>query len=363
MQHTTQRVPASDYGLVPPLHEPTYSRSNSKGASDLDKDSSIGDVRVGVRSSQEDLVGDGDKAALVVQHVAQHKLLPLHRLLSDRIPVEIFEQIANHTGSDGTQTILSMAAVCHAWYPFCQQVLYRGVALRTWDGCLKLTALAHKPLESNVRKRLKEYTRSLLVGDPRSSVTLEARCRLSSFPLVLAGLVPLLEKLHLCNLHPPFHPNFFRSLSKLGTVTDLTLSNIRVINIHELRRIICAFPHLLTLRIERVNYPPLASPAQWASRRIPEISAPCQARLRTLSLDWSSNYHLFVCLLRWLTDASVCAELTSFEVVSPLIPLEGRFMIYDYLDLLMESIGPSVIQLVAAPEGAYVLANCREYIS
>lgn len=128
-------------------------------------------------------------------------------------------------------------------------------------------------------------------------------------------------------------------------------------NIHELRRILCAFPHLLTLRMGHVSYPRLVSSPLLASCKIPKISAPCPARLKTLSLDWSSDYHLFVCLLRWLTDASVCSDLISFEVVSPVLPSISRFMIYDYLDLLMESIGCSLRMLVVSPEGEYVLRS------
>ena len=160
----------------------------------------------------------------------------------------------------------------------------------------------------------------------------------------------------MCNLRPPFHPSFCRALPKVGTVTDLILSDVFVNNIHDLRRILCAFPHLRHLTIGHISYSRPVSSTGLASCKIPEISVPCRARLQTLSLDWGSDYHLFVCLIRWLIDASVCTDLTSFEVMSSVHPLNGRFMIYDYLDLLMESIGPSVRRLVVAPEGAY--ATC-----
>lgn len=215
MQHT-QLVPASDYCLNHSVsllrHEPTYlNHINSKGPYDLGKDRSIGDgpyIRVGARGSQEDL-GDGGIAATDQHAVTQHKcaqMVPLPRMLSDRIPVEVIEQIAYHLApiSDGTQTILSMTTVCASWYPSCQRVLYRDVALYNWDGYTKLAALAVERVD--VRRRL-ACTRSLLVGGPG----LEAHC-LPSFPLVFAGMMPSLVKLDLRNLHPPFHPNFCRAL-------------------------------------------------------------------------------------------------------------------------------------------------------
>ena len=285
--------------------------------------------------------------ALVVQHSCS-QLTPLPPEVSDRIPLDIVEQIANNLDPilDRTLTILSMATVCTSWYPCCQRILYREIVLRSWSAYTKISTLALTCAE--VRRRLAS-TQALLVGDP-TSLGMESHT-LPSFPLVLVGLLPSLTKLHMSNLRPPFHSSFYRALPKLGTVTDLALFDVYVNNIHELRRILCAFPHLRNLTIGRVTYPHCVSPIPSASCKIPRTTATCRARLEALSLDWSSNHHLFVCLLQWLIDVSMCADLKSFEVSSSMLPYDGRYMIYDYLDLLMESVGPAVRRLGAATEG------------
>lgn len=358
-QHNSHRVPlAADHGLnhYPSLHEPPYPNDrNSKDPYGLEKDILVDDgPYIRARSLRQNS-GNGDA---VSQRVTQPEhecalLAALPRTLSDRIPLDVIAQIASHLDPEKneTRTILSMATVCTSWYPTCQRKLYRDITLRSWDGYIKLATLALNC--TNVRRQL-ECTRSLHVGGPKSS-GLETPC-LPSFPLVLAGLLPSLRRLHMCNLRPPFHPSFYRALPKLGTVTDLILSDVFVNNIHDLRRILCGFPHLRHLTIGHISYSRPVSSTGLASCKIPEISVPCRARLQTLSLDWGSDHHLFVCLIRWLIDASVCTDLTSFEVMSSVHPLNGRFMIYDYLDLFMESIGPSVRRLVVAPEGAY--ATC-----
>ena len=301
------------------------------------------------RTLRRNSAGHGDTIARpIARHECAHWTGLLPPVLSGRIPLDVIEQIANHLDptSNGTQGILSMATVCASWYPYCQRILYRDIILCSWDGYVKLAALALNC--AAVRRRL-AHTRSLLV---KRSSGQKAHCP-PSFPLVLAGLLPSLTKLCICNLRPPFHPSLYGALPKLGTVTTLALFDIHVNNFHELRRILSAFPHLRDLTIGCVTYPRVVPPTSLASRKIPETSTPCHARLESLSLDWSSNYHLFVCLLRWLVDASVCTNLISFEVISSVLPANGRFMIYDYLDILMESTGSSVKRVVAATEGAY----------
>ncbi|KZT68676.1 hypothetical protein DAEQUDRAFT_738556 [Daedalea quercina L-15889] len=101
---------------------------------------------------------------------------------------------------------------------------------------------------------------------------------------------------------------------KLSTVTNLTLTNVKLNNFHELRRIISAFPSLLHLTtLELASYP----------------------------IVQSAN----------ASPASVCARMSDLVLVSKQLPSDGRYMIYEYLDLLMESIGPSIKRLVVAPEG------------
>ena len=189
------------------------------------------------------------------------------------------------------------APVCKAWNQASVRVLYRDIAITNRAAFDSLADFARK--DARAAERLAQ-TASLRVGGTEWGVPVHA------VPLVFGRSMTRLQRLvfYSC-LHPAMHPSFFQVLTAFRTVVTLELFRFKLRCFSELRRIICAFPRLRSLKVGVGTAEQVTPPVVWP---------PTQIRLEQLVLGWGLAPSLAIPLIRWLADSLACAHLTHLAI-------------------------------------------------
>ncbi|KAH9831469.1 uncharacterized protein C8Q71DRAFT_304939 [Rhodofomes roseus] len=180
-----------------------------------------------------------------VQWIPETELQPLPPTLADRVPAELHFEVINRLSCD-THSLQSCAMVSRAWYPHSIGLLYRRIYI---DGLTKFSSMAvcvfkHERVRISLADTAELNLDGACMSDPGRG--------LESALVVLASLMPSLQKLTLCECLPcPLHKSFYTALRACKSVTDLTLCGIALEDHRVLLRVLqCGFPQLRRVAFE-----------------------------------------------------------------------------------------------------------------
>ncbi|KAH9913418.1 uncharacterized protein B0H18DRAFT_1126281 [Fomitopsis serialis] len=254
------------------------------------------------------------------------KSLPLH--LSDRIPLEVFEDIVDYMP---ISTLLDAVLVCRAWHSRASRRLYSTVVIKSRTQYDLLVE------QSRTSPRVKQWlttTRDLIVlcsyNSKREGITF-----LNSLPLVFAHTLPALRVLDIRRmLCYNMHPTFYHALRCFTHIMSLRLDDAVLGNVAQLRRIVCAFPHLEDLALDRVTFrqPRYVSsrPPYWTDTPLrPQSNT--RLKVLTISAHPNAGSDSFISQANWLVTSALCVSLRNLVV---------RFLCKDdpYLKLACEQV-------------------------
>lgn len=233
-------------------------------------------------------------------------LLPLPSAISDRIPLELIENILDFLCD--IRDLYNCTLVCRAWYHHTRTLLYSRIEIR---GRKPYEALAQLSLRCAQTRQCLSLTHTLYFAQ---AVDADRRSHsgenyYQTLPLVFGGSLPNLQTLIFRNcLSPPYHSSFVISLTRFTEVAHLNLDTFTVSSYIDLLRIILSLPQLRALLLVRgraasEQCPPFNGlPPIFAARR----PAPRLIKLRLDALHPS----LLLPLVSWLVSSGVCKTLT-----------------------------------------------------
>ncbi|KAH9917294.1 uncharacterized protein B0H18DRAFT_1123646 [Fomitopsis serialis] len=262
--------------------------------------------------------------------------LPL--TLSDRIPIETFENIIDWMES---HALLAAALVSRVWHPRAVHNLYHTVRLQSRKD---FDLLVHQLQTSPRIKQRLSTTRELCVHrdypdlfhrDYRRACLEQGldSLNLDVLPIVFANSLPALRVLDIAGFsHPPMHPTFYLALSHFKHVTSLRLHGIMLRNVTQLQQIVCAL-----LGLKEVVLELLIPIHQFSGTRFRTL---CETRLERLEVhadpadsdELITSIHPFDPIITWLVDSGVCSSLSEL-VISRVFrddPYPGPYPRYRY---------------------------------
>ncbi|KAH9931420.1 uncharacterized protein B0H18DRAFT_1116235 [Fomitopsis serialis] len=260
--------------------------------------------------------------------------LPL--ALSARIPLEVFRLTIDEMDPP---TLTVAALVCTAWYPRAMHNLYYTIVIRSRTSYNLLFKQCHASPRvkqwlastceltvdeqwdpyrdvhmNNLKAQEKGEDKDGSVESPqRRNKSRSDKSFLQALPSALAGLMPRLRILRICNARLRFfRTDFFSALSRFESVKSLTLSMCRLNNVTQLRRIVSAFPQLTNLTMEFIFFAQRGA-ASYAGASL--FGAPPHMRLRHLDVRVDDEH--MVVFLDWMARSDLCTSLANLTIVSP----------------------------------------------
>ena len=229
--------------------------------------------------------------------------LPLPLTLTDRLPAEIMEYILDGAKCD-TRTLYACLLVCTAWHSFLIDSLYEPICLHDKP---QLYALAHAVRRYPAVCHRIASARALILWSHQS----HSSGFVDVFPLVLGPHLHNLEHLSFrgCIWHP-LHASFFGMLHLLKGVKRLELSTSSPRNLADLQRIVCAFPQLEELYIEKFRSSSMKS-SQPAPPHL--LNLPCVLKLTSVRISQLPLY-FFRDLVAWLSLSGVCGATQTLDI-------------------------------------------------
>ncbi|KAH9931405.1 uncharacterized protein B0H18DRAFT_82813 [Fomitopsis serialis] len=259
--------------------------------------------------------------------------LPL--ALSARIPLEVFEFVINEMDPP---TFIAAALVCTAWYPRAMHNLYYAIEIRSRASYNMLFKQCHASPRvkqwlastceltvdeqwSLYSSRLKDNLKGQDKGEDEDGSVMSPQRRkeiygdnhfLPALPSALAGLMPRVRVLHIRDARLCFiRMDFFFALSRFRSVKLLTLYQLEVDNIMQLRRIVSAFPQLTDLTLSVIEVAPRGA-ASYAGASL--FRPPSHMRLRYLNVE--VNDERMGMFLDWMSRSDLCTSLANLRIWS-----------------------------------------------
>ncbi|KAH9926786.1 uncharacterized protein B0H18DRAFT_332864 [Fomitopsis serialis] len=268
------------------------------------------------------------------------KSLPLH--ISDRIPLEVFEVIIDYMP---ISTLLNAVLVCHAWHSRASRHLYSTVVIKSRTQYDLLVE------QSRTSPRVKQWlatTRDLVVLCSYNSKR-EGISFLNSLPLVFAHTLPALRVLDIRRmLCYNMHPTFYHALRHFTHIMSLRLDDAVLGNVAQLRRIVCAFPHLEDLALDRVtfrqpHYAVASPPRHRLDTSFPPESNIVRLKALTISAHPNAGPESFISQAGWLVSSVSCVSLRDLAVCVLCKDDLNLELACEQVNRLLEASGPSLI--------------------
>ncbi|KAH9926806.1 uncharacterized protein B0H18DRAFT_1104366 [Fomitopsis serialis] len=204
-------------------------------------------------------------------------------------------------------TLLNAVLVCRAWHSRASRCLYSTVVIKS---------RAHYDLlveQSRTSPRVKQWlatTRDLVaLGSYRAESQREGILFLDTLPLVFAHTLPALRVLDIRRmLCYNLHPTFYHALRCFTHIMSLRLDDAVLGNVAQLRRIVCAFPHLEDLALDRVTFrqPRYVSsrPPYWTDTPLrPQSNT--RLKVLTISAHPNAGSDSFISQANWLVTSAL----------------------------------------------------------
>ncbi|TFY61622.1 hypothetical protein EVJ58_g4396 [Rhodofomes roseus] len=265
--------------------------------------------------------------------------LALPTALTDRIPTEIYEIVID--SMDAGPMLAAAALVCTAWYPRAMYNLYHAIELRDRTS---FTLLSKQYRTSpRVRKWL-ATTRELYAADrhnqihdpsPQSKRT--ERGYFHVFPLTIGHVMYGLQNLTIKNFNSGTMPlTAFAALSRISSLKSLTLAYCMFSNISQLRRIICAFPQLQSLRLGDIF---MVQRYAASTAGVDSTHPQSDVRLQNLAIGLNDTGASGT-VIDWMLASGICTSLRRLSVWS--VDPDGYVM--EHVDRLLAATGPSITE-------------------
>ena len=207
------------------------------------------------------------------------------------LPVEICEEVivavaadihwANDEYPELVQTLHHCALTCRAWLQPSQRCLFRKVRIANHqeeqsDGSHSF-ALPKLVEALRTSGHLRALVKEVIVFTLQDGTTQSGRDMVLALPVLLAGLIPQLQSLVLCDLSDESSPlllsrPFLSSLTALATLTDLNFNYVNM-TFTELTQVLHRVPKLKTLVLRNIIWRHAESYTNWehwVQRRLPE---------------------------------------------------------------------------------------------
>lgn len=194
---------------------------------------------------------------------------------STRMPIELVYSVLDDLRGD-MASLAACSSVSRDWYQHSHTALYASIHIHGSSRFTELFWLAHR--DQHVRSGLSHTRELVIISDKPHFAT--------SIVLLFADLLKHLNMISLRGcIQPPLPQSFSTSLRQFKMVTCLELSDFALYNLHELLRLVSAFPlldHLTLIRGRMVNslYSPKPDDA-WLQR----VATQVWFRLRELRLS------------------------------------------------------------------------------
>ncbi|KAH9931817.1 uncharacterized protein B0H18DRAFT_68012 [Fomitopsis serialis] len=268
----------------------------------------------------------------------------LSQALSDRIPMEVFEEVIDRMDNP---MLCRAAVVCTTWHPRATYNLYLSIELRTRKS---FDLLVKQSLHSARVKRLLATTHKLVASDKEiANLRLQGNTRpntrfVHALPLVFGRAMPQLRALEIRgDLPPSAHPTFkkfFLALSQFRALTSLSLRNFRLNNFAQLRWIVGAFASLEELTLSNGSLHLLQDADAIDSR--PSVALQSDLRLLRLDVDMKNGMQTFETVVDWFVSSAICRSLRDLKVWWP--NDHSVEVTTEAIDRLLKAAGPSLTQ-------------------
>ncbi|KAH9931819.1 uncharacterized protein B0H18DRAFT_68135 [Fomitopsis serialis] len=239
--------------------------------------------------------------------------LVLSQAVPNRIPLEVYEETINWMDSSGA--LACAALVCAAWYPRAARNIYFSIHINTRAS---FDLLVKQLLTSPRVKRWLSTTRELFASDNEYvNLRRQGKTRrdfVHALPLVFGRALSGLRTLEMrTDLLPATPPTFFVALTQLKTLKSLSLRNLTLSSVAQLRWIVSSFTGLKELTLYNCSLRHPASLAQ-AGVIIPQLGP---MLLRRLEVDVANVIERFESMADWLAYSATCVSLHELKVWWP----------------------------------------------
>ncbi|KZT63277.1 hypothetical protein DAEQUDRAFT_815749 [Daedalea quercina L-15889] len=172
---------------------------------------------------------------------------PQYAVVNGQFPIlsqELIEYTADFLWDEPKQ-LARCCLVCSAWYHAAIRHLQKTMNVRSNNAMRDLVYLLMSKRES--RDRYARALKSLVIADDFSKPFAH------SFPMRLPGIAVKSLELSSLNWTKPFHPEFFKYLSRFTSVTALYLWRCRFGSTDDFEKVISTLPNLETLNLESIT--------------------------------------------------------------------------------------------------------------